>query len=379
LRVKARLLLAILCLLSPIFSAAQVTGEFYLDKTTFAPDEPIFLNLQITNKGPGTATVITAIQDQPFSSGVVIIVSSDPPPDSLWALLAGCSWNGGPFPSITLASGQAHVNRYLLNFGHEISKPGDYWVQAQYLGGAPAVRVHFRVDDGIPFDPSKYQPYVEELKSSDRQTRMDAALILASMAPPSLEDTLLAFTSNPDFRRYAPLAFDRLNTPRSMESMAGLMQGPVTNEQIDAARYLAKTGDQKYYPLLLEAARKNARISAYPAYAAELGGDKILPVLVDMEHGPDKKFARLNAVMAMGYTDSRAAIPLLLKLLQDPDPDVGERASLSLKLLTHRKADQYRLNRDLRPEYAVWSHWWEREGKTSPIYKSTEYGKLDPL
>jgi hypothetical protein len=110
-----------------------------MDKTTFAPNEPVFLNLKITNKGPGTSTVITAIQYQPFCSGVVIIVSSDPPPDSLWALGTGCSWNDGPFPSITLASGQAHVNRYLLNVGHEIRNSGDYWVQARYLGGTPRI------------------------------------------------------------------------------------------------------------------------------------------------------------------------------------------------------------------------------------------------
>lgn len=64
---------------------------------------------------------------------------------------------------------------------------------------------------------------------------------------------------------------------------------PATNEQIEAALYLAATGDQRWYPLLRYAAVKNARISTYPAYAAELGGEKMLPVLVTLEKSPDKE------------------------------------------------------------------------------------------
>jgi hypothetical protein len=152
----------------------------------------------------------------------------------------------------------------------------------------------------------------------------------------------------------------------------------VTNEQIDAARYRAKSGDQKYYPLLLEAARKNARISAYPAYAAELGGDKILPVLVDLAKSADS-FTHLNAVMAMGSTGSRTSIPLLLEQLKSLDPDTSERASYGLQLLTHRTAIRYRQGRNLQPEYTKWSQWWEREGATAPIYRVIEWGELVPL
>jgi len=64
-----------------------------------------------------------------------------------------------------------------------------------------------------------------------------------------------------------------------------------------------------WYPLLRDAAVKNARISAYPAYAAELGGEKMLPVRVALAGSLDTQFTRLNAVMAMGSTGSRKAIP----------------------------------------------------------------------
>lgn len=128
--------------------------------------------------------------------------------------------------------------------------------------------------------PDAFQPWVNQLTSIDREKRIEAARTLASVAPPSLEEMLLGFADNPEFRRYAPLAFHRLNTRRSIEAMAHLMEGPVSSEQIEAANYLAETNDQSWYPLLRDAAEKNARISSYPVYAAELGGEKMLPVLV---------------------------------------------------------------------------------------------------
>jgi hypothetical protein len=88
------------------------------------------------------------------------------------------------------------------------------------------------------------------------------------------------------------------------EELAG--RGP---HRLNGYAYLC--GSSITYPLLRDAAEKNARISSYPAYAAELGGEKMLPVFVALEKSPDTKFTHLNAVIAMGSTGSRAAIPLL--------------------------------------------------------------------
>ena len=41
--------------------------------------------------------------------------------------------------------------------------------------------------------------------------------------------------------------------------MAELMQGPVAGEQIEAARFLAETSNQRLYRLLRGAAEKNGR------------------------------------------------------------------------------------------------------------------------
>lgn len=382
--VKLRLLLAAISLLWSISAAAQLTGEFYLTKTSFAHWEPVFLYYRITNKGAGTATVASTLDPgQPGCSGQWITVSSDPIPTPSCPLLGaeGCNYDGPPSQPILLSPGESYTERFLLNFDHEINTPGDYWVEAKHSGrtiGDAHTKISFRVKKSS-IAPSQLQPWIDGLKSGDRSKRFEAARTLASVAPPSLEDTLLGFINDPEFRGYTALAFHRLNTTRSVDAMAELMEGPVTNEQIEAAHYLAMTGNQRWYPLLREAAEKNVRISSYPAYAAELGGEKALSMLVTLAKSPDRELTGGNAIMAMGSTGSRDAIPVLLNYLISPDINISDRANYALQLLTHRTAVQDQLNRNRQTESAKWSQWWKREGTTARIYKDSECGGMTPL
>jgi hypothetical protein len=363
-------------------ATAQLTGSFYLKKPTFTRGEPIFLYLAFVNKGPDTAELVTSDPDQPLCSGISITVSNDSIAFCRGSRDSMCSLNG-QFRTRQLLSGQTFTMRVLLNFNHDIDATGDYWVDAKYhgapikyndgiptaIGGAQA-RLAFRIDRGsIP--PTAWKPWLEQLQSPELEDRQEAAKTLASVAPPSLEETLLGFANSAEFRKYSPMAFYRLNTPRSIEAMAPYMEGPVTNEQSEAARYLAKTNDQRWYPLL--------RDSVYRTDAAELGGEKMLPVLVALLNSPDR-ITRMNAVMAMGYTRSRAAIPILLDLAKDPDVDVTDRAVYSLRQLTHRTSYQPVQPRDVPAGYIKWSRWWEREGATAPIYQDPEWcGEALPL
>lgn len=385
-RFKTRALIAGFCIFWSTSAMAQVTGEFYLEKTTFAPGEPVFLYFKLSNEGPDTVQVSTADPEQPFCSGNSITVTSDPAPASSCRNFrdSGCVTNG--LRSLApLLPGHSKIERYLLNFNHEINSPGSYWVEAAHIGvqNRKAQDIHsklyFRVDgNAAAFPASEFQPWVDQLQSPQQEKRLEAARTLASLAPLSLQATLLGFADNPEFRRYAPLAFHRLNTRRSIRAMADLMKAsaPGTFEHSEAARYLAETNDQRWYPLLLDAAEKNAQISEYPDYAAELGGDKMLPVLVALAKTPD---SRLQAVMAMGSTGSRQAIPTLVEFLKSPDIGTSDRASYSLGLLTHRTTGQDSENRNQQVEYIKWSDWWQREGATAPIYKDTECGEMVPL
>jgi hypothetical protein len=386
---RIRRIVACSCIFASASAAAQLTGSFYLEKTTFARGEPIFLYLSLMNKGPDTAEFAISDPDQPLCSGISITVSNDPsgafcpqPRDEVCSL-------DGQFQNLHLLSGQTHTLRFLLNFHHEIDAPGDYWVDAKYNGspitsaethttvGETHARLAFRVG-AEPITSSEWKPWVEQLQSPESEERQEAAKTLASLAPPSLEEILLGFANSAEFRKYSPMAFHRLNNRRSIEALAQFMEGPATEEQIEAAQYLAETNDQRWYPLLRDAAEKNARNSAYPTYAAELGGEKMLPLLVALEKTPDT-FTRLNAVAAMGATRSRAAIPTLLDQLKNPDADINDRASYGLMVLTHRTALQDSPSRNRAAEYIKWSRWWEREGATAPIYGGSECAELLPL
>jgi HEAT repeat protein len=103
-----------------------------------------------------------------------------------------------------------------------------------------------------------------------------------------LEDTLLTFADNPEIREFAPLAFYRLNTPRSIAALAELLTKakPGTFEHMKSADYLAEIGDQQWFPLLRDVAQQNPGISSYVDDAAELGGDKMLPTLISSDEQP---------------------------------------------------------------------------------------------
>lgn len=206
-------------------------------------------------------------------------------------------------------------------------------------------------------------------------TRSEAASVLASLAPASQEDVILGFAADPQLRQFAPLAFHRLNTPRSMAALAGLLRTshPGTFESMESDRYLSESGDQQWFPLLRDMALRNAQNISYPANAAKLGGERMVPTLVSLLNSPDKQSTRRNAVSSLGYTASRSAIPVLIELLMSDD-DIAESATWSLLSLTHRKSGE-----QPRAQYPKWLAWWAREGTTAPIYETGACGDSIPL
>ena len=257
---KTRLLIAGLCAWWTVSAAAQVTGEFYLEKKTFAPGEPVFLYLKVSNHGPNAILMFEPDIDQPFCLGNTITVASDPPPAYSCPDIAtsGCTMNGQFKQLPPLLPGQSNVQHFLLNFNHEIRAAGDYVVDAGHFGVPPGTGgdthayLRFRVDGSAPpYPAAKLQPWIDALKSADGMKRYEAAQLLASLGPPAQEKTLLGFAANPEFRRYAPLALHRLNTPASLQAFADLVKagGPGSWEQTEADRLQAKTDYRKCYTL----------------------------------------------------------------------------------------------------------------------------------
>jgi len=378
-----------------VVASGQLSGHFYLEKSTFAPGEPIFLYFEVVNEGPRPENIHSA-DPYSFCSGYEVKVSSDPKATSSCPSLGV----GGSClsSSALLPSGKSRIERLLLNFDHKIDVPGSYSVEAErYLSHADATAnysspdtpkdtlevrttLYFEVDPSSTEDPKTLQTFFFALKSNDPVRRSEAARTLASIAPKSLEDTLLGFADSNEFRQFAPLAFHRLNTQRSMKALADLLEKTEAGsyEHMKSADYLGESGDPQWFPLLHDVAQKHAQILNYVSDAAELGGDKMLPSLILLLGSPDKEFTRVNAVTAIGYTGSRSAVPILLDLLKNSDVGIAERALYGLRLLTHRSANDDE-SESPQSQYHRWSQWWAREGASAPIYKATECGNFNPL
>jgi len=378
-----------------VAAAGQLSGQFYLEKSRFAPGEPIFLYFEVVNDGLQSENIHSA-DPYSFCSGYQIKVSSDPKPTSSCPALgfAGSCLSS----SVLIRSGKSRIERILLNFDRKIDVPGPYSVEAErYLSHAPSTAdffrpetpkdtlevrttLYFEVDSSVTEDPKTLRTFLDALKSNDTIKRSEAARTLASIAPKSLEDMLLGFGESTEFRLFAPLAFHRLNTQRSMKALADLLKKTEVGsyEHMKSADYLGESGDPQWFPLLQDVAQKHAQIGNYVYDAAELGGDKMLPTLISLLGSPDKEFTRVNAVTAMGYTGSRSAVPILLELLNNSDLGIADRARYGLRLLTHRSASD---DQSVSPqaEYPRWSQWWAHEGGSAPIYKATECGDYIPL
>ncbi|MBV8906624.1 MAG: HEAT repeat domain-containing protein [Acidobacteriia bacterium] len=364
-------------------ASAQIHGRFYLEKEAFAQGEPVFLYFEASNSGSEPVDIVNS-NPYAFCAGYDIQVSSDPKPGSSCARgQAGSCLLG----SMTLQPGAKHTEQILVNYEHQISSSGDYVIEARrHLSYGlrppfgPSVefseRLHFFVDGNSQYNSAELQKWVAQAQSKDDRIRWEAARTLASLAPLSLEDTLLNLFGKAEFSSLAPLAFHRLNTPRAIAALAEFVKNTPaqTGESIQAARFLAETGDPQWFPLLLEMAEQHPR-GGYLPDAAESGGERALPVLLEGMRS-NVEYDRQSAIAAVGYTGSRDVVPILISLLNGSDTNTVEGAIYGLQLLTHRRPVT-----DAQPQaqYGQWLAWWSRHNRDAAIYKPTNCGDLVPL
>ena len=234
--------------------AGQVSGKFYLEKSVYALGEPIFVYFEAVNNGPAVEVLYSADPNSVCSAFRTFIskegqpeyhgyLSANPPRPPCGGGISCIS------SSVALQHGERHLERILLNLQHKLDQPGLYSLEAkrshqEMFRSKDMLEVHttlsFRVDEHQA-RAAVFQPWLDQLRSTDLFKRIEAAQALASVAPRSLEDTLLSFADDPDLRRFAPLAFHRLNTSRSMAAMAELVDKTDigTFEHWQASAYLS--------------------------------------------------------------------------------------------------------------------------------------------
>jgi len=379
-------LAALLCV--PVASG-QMTGRFYLEKQTFAQGEPVFLYFEASNPGGSPVETMTA-DPYSFCAGYQLRLSSDPSPTSSCAarVFGGSCLSGFR----VLAPGATFSERLLVNYDHPITAPGDYVLEASRSlpygpAGPPPLlwskletreTLRFTVDGNARYESRQFKPWLDRLQSADSAARREAARTLASLAPPSLEETLLDLVSNPDFANWAPLALHRLNSPPAMAALAHIVETTEsgTIEHVQAANFLAQSGDAQWYPLLLSFALAHLADGFHLYPAAISGGDAAVAFLADLVRS-GSEIERDTAISALGETGSRAAIPILLDLLRSSDAGSTGRALYSLRQLTHRTAGGAAASP--QAQFAKWQAWWSRRGAGARIYKATECGEFLPL
>lgn len=382
-------------------ASAQLEGRLYLDKTTYIAGEPIYLNFELVNKG-SEAVQFWSGDSYSFCGGYRIDVATVPPVADRCSSGAGGSCVLG---KRLLEAGEARDDKVLLNYDHDLSKPGLYNIHAaRFLRYGPvtesfpepATQSQFKVQAKFQVQVldighetrlvPMFQPFVADLHSNDEQRQREAARAIGSLAPSFLENTLFAMLDTPAMRPFAILGLWHLNTVRSRDELAKTVEHPprqpYSYQSIEALRYLSQMGDKKYWPLLLDEAKKKEPDQAqeYVIAAARLGGEDAMPFLISLL-GTSDPFSRENAIEALPETDSRDAVPLLIQELLDGDTNLARIASSGLVRLTHRSPVQHeRLwNESPRGEYLQWQQWWATHWANTPIFPPTNCGAVKPF
>lgn len=378
----------------------QLHGEISMAKDVYLAGEPVYVHFEVTNTGKDAVQYLT--DGDPYveeCSGYEIEVLTGPAvkhPSCQRGKLASClSGNDLLAPGATLRQ------NLLVNYAHDVSKPGKYEIRATQgltygvagellkAAGSKVFRVEKRFEiEVVPGSHEQlenvYRVYMKNLESDDPDIERDAERAIVSGAPAWLEETIIGMLRRYNTRELALLGLKNLNTARSREELAKIVENSseYTGENLTAVGYLAQMGDKKYFPLLLGIAKKQPADQGqeYVLAAAELGGDEAVPYLRALLGSAEAR-ERTKGVLGLKKTGSREAVPVLIAALKDANADVGRMAASGLTVLTHRAASVNRSEMSDPPaeHYGEWSKWWEANGSSAKVYGPRECGEVEEL
>jgi HEAT repeat protein len=393
---RKHLLVLLLGCLAATAVQAQLQGHISMAKQQYLAGEPIYVHFDVTNTGKQALQYAAADPYLEKCSGYHIEVSSG-------VASQNSSCHAAAPEECTasvelLAPGETLRQNILVNYAHNVGKPGSYDIYARRtlkygpmtsgelasLNGNYQLEARFQIDV-YRADPNAlkniYQVYVKNLESQDPEIQREAERAIVSGAPPWLEDVIFGMMRRYTSREFALLGLKNLNTPRAREALAKLVQNTseYTPENETATAYLAQMGDKKYFPVLRDLAVKQVsdQGSEYIVAAAELGGDDAIPFLKNMLESNDSS-SRANAVAGLEKTGSREAVPLLIESLKNTDANLGRAALVGLAELTHYTAGPND-NDPPAEEYGRWQAWWTANGASAQIYGPRQCGEVQKL
>ena len=395
-----RLLLVGLSL--PALASSQLDGRFYLSKRSYSAGEPVFLIFEVENKGK-QSVMIKIADPLSFCGGYTIDVEGAKRQESFGCYdgMGGSCGSSGE----VLNPGDRHIDRILLNHSYDLRQPGTYSLRVShelpygpgdgdlamlYPGGTHEA---FNAQLGIVLETSQdselkpeFQKYLLALQSDDPRRRIEAANVVADLAPRFLEETILHMVDSPDLKYFAVRGLHNLGTPTAHQALVFFVKNSQPKQETgayqDAIRYLGQIGDRNDLAVLLYVAHANppdsySREVAMES-AGEVGGDDAVPLLAAELKDPSID-VRQSAVRALYLTSSRNAVAVLIELVRSPEERVSATAEFGLQVLTHHSATEPDSGVTPATTYGKWTRWWNTHRESATIFKYDQCGAVVPL
>lgn len=386
---------------------AQVNyvARFVLEKETFLLGEPIFCDFVIQNTGtqvfgfsyrPPSRVLNRELEPEPHfrltdERGHLL---PDPAPKP-----CGGAKGSVVYGSVSLPPGRTQTERWLLNEWARFSAPGLIHVRAERRlplsifdpatqkfmerPAAYALAVNEFVFRVVPSTEEQldaaFRPYVNMLEDPSISNPFEAVTVLTTLPRSFLAKKFEAMaTASPQNQRWDRKqvleGLARLNTLAAWEAMLRVARGSSGDESLRAyaVLLLAEKGDGAPLPGLLEMV-KPASATLRGAILRSLGffhDPRANRVLFEELHSGDAS-DRMNAILGLKNLESREAIPALLAMLNDPDPQVRQVANFALQSLTGQRIElsAKASQRESARVAQQWHAWWREKGAQADLVR----------
>lgn len=393
----------------PAAARAQLeyVARFRMEKTSYRVGAPIFCDFVIRNTGKQAFVFSyrspSRAANQELKQEPHFVITGregrrvfDPAPH-----LCGGAKGTIVYGSVSLPPGATHSERWLLNQWGRFTHPGNYHVHAErhlplYAAtgsgeefsekpSAFALALNdlsFRVVRSTAAERrAALEPYARILPYPDSPHFTEAFLVATTLPQPFLLSKLeaLAYASPRERRWNAAGALEglaRLGTSAAWHaileiargrpastSFAGITQGTVADgsTRAYAILLLGENADAAYLPALMSLATHGPEALRDDALRT-LGffhDSRANSLLFEKLHST-QTVERVNAILGLRNLESKDAIPALLAMLDDPEPEVRQVANFALQNLTGEK---FQPQDSASPQAARalagrWHAWW---------------------